>query len=266
MSEQDATEELLAPFRDQPQAAGVITDFDGTLAPIVEDPDRARPLPEAADVLHRLAHRYGRVAVISGRPVAYLAEHLRADDCGEGSGCEGLVLAGLYGLERTEGAEVTTDPEVEKWRPVVAELVERGEDEAPAGVIVETKGLSVTLHYRKAPDQADWAERWATEQGERTGLAVHPGRMSQELRPPIDVDKGSVLSELAEGLAAVSFLGDDVGDLPAFEALDRLGRRSGISTLKVAVRSDEAADELLERADVQVDGPEGALDLLRRLL
>jgi trehalose 6-phosphate phosphatase len=266
MSGEDRTEELLAPFRDQPESAGVITDFDGTLAPIVKDPDRARPLPEAADVLHRLSHRYGRVAVISGRPVAFLAEHLRADECQEGSGCEGLLLAGLYGLERTEGAEVTTDPEVEKWRPVVGELVERAEAEAPSGVVVETKGLSVTLHYRKAPDQAEWAERWAAEQGERTGLAVHPGRMSQELRPPVDVDKGSVLGELAEGLAAVGFLGDDVGDLPAFDALDRLGRRSGVATLKVAVRSDEAAEELLDRADVQVDGPEGALDLLRRLL
>jgi trehalose 6-phosphate phosphatase len=266
MSGPDPADEHLAPFLDQPGAAGVITDFDGTLAPIVDDPEEARPLPEAADVLHRLARRFGRVAVVSGRPVSFLVEQLHTEDCGEGSGCEGLVLAGLYGLERTEGAEVTTDPEVEEWRSLVSDLVGQAEDEAPPGVFVETKGLSVTLHYRKAPDQADWAERWATEQGERTGLAVHPGRMSQELRPPIDVDKGSVVTELAGGLDAVGFLGDDVGDLPAFAALDRLARDKGVATLKVAVRSVVAADELLDQADVQVDGPEGALELLRRLL
>ncbi len=244
----------------------MITDFDGTLAPIVDDPEQARPLPEAADVLHRLAHRFARVAVVSGRPVAFLAEHLRTDECGEGSGCEGLLLAGLYGLERVEGADVVTDPEVEEWRSVITELVALAEEQAPPGVIVETKGLSLTLHYRTAPEQRDWVEKWASEQAERTGLAVHGGRMSKELRPPIDVDKGSVVRELAEGLKAVCFLGDDVGDLPAFAALDGLAEDAGVSTLKVVVRSEEATDELLAHADVAVDRPEGALELLSRLL
>ena len=256
----------LAPLLDDPRAAGVISDFDGTLAPIVEDPERARPLPDAAELLHRLAHRFGRVAVVSGRPVSFLAEHLNTDQCGEGSGCESLVLAGLYGLERVEGADVVTDPKVERWRSVISELVERAEEEAPDGVTVETKGLSATLHYRKAPEHEDWVHSWARQQGERTGLSVHGGRMSQELRPPVDVDKGSVVRELAEGLGAVCFVGDDVGDLPAFAALDGLAEESGVATLKVVVRSEEATDELLEQADVHVDGPEGALDLLRRLL
>ncbi|MDP9070328.1 MAG: trehalose-phosphatase [Actinomycetota bacterium] len=266
MDQQDLRPARLAPLLEHPESAGVITDFDGTLAPIVDDPEQARPLPDAPAVLHRLAHRFGRVAVVSGRPVAFLAEHLRTDECGEGSGCEGLVLAGLYGLERVEGADVVTDPEVEKWRSVVSELVELAEEQAPPGVIVETKGLSLTLHYRTAPEQRDWARRWVGEQGERTGLASHGGRMSEELRPPIDVDKGSVVRDLAEGLRAVCFLGDDVGDLPAFAALDRLAEEAGVSTLKVVVRSEEATDELLGQADVTVDRPEGALELLNRLL
>ncbi len=256
----------LAPLLEDPAASGVITDFDGTLAPIVDDPDRARALPDAADVLHRLAHRFGRVAVVSGRPVSFLAEQLRTEECGEGSGCEGLVLAGLYGLERVQGADVITDPEVEKWRSVVTDVVARAEEQAPPGVVVETKGLSATIHYRKAPEHEDWVHGFAGQEAERTGLVVHGGRMSEELRPPVDVDKGSVVRELAEGLRAACFLGDDVGDLPAFAALDHLAEEDGVATLKVVVRSEEATDELLGQADVEVDGPEGALDLLKRLL
>ena len=64
---------------------------------------------------------------------------------------------------------------------------------------------------------------------------------------------------------AANFLGDDVGDIPAFDALDRLAAR-GLAVAKVAVRSDESATDLVARADVLVDGPAGALEWLRSLL
>jgi trehalose 6-phosphate phosphatase len=89
--------------------------------------------------------------------------------------------------------------------------------------------------------------------------------MSYELHPPIDVDKGTALHDLADGLDAVCFLGDDRGDLPAFAELERLAA-DGVVTARIAVRSDEAPDELLERADLVVNGPEGARDVLRQLL
>ena len=87
--------------------------------------------------------------------------------------------------------------------------------------------------------------------------------MSIELHPPIRVDKGTAVITIADGLQAVCFLGDDVGDLPAFDALDQLAV-SGIEVARIAVRSAEAPDELLDRADLVVDGPSGAYDLLRR--
>jgi trehalose 6-phosphate phosphatase len=264
VSSAEVDRSTLAAFVDHPDAAGVVTDFDGTLAPIVDDPAEARPLAESVEVLHRLAHHYGRVAVVSGRPASFLARHLRVEDCDEGPACEALVMAGVYGLERVEGGEVVTDESVEGWRDVVAEVVSRTEDAAPPGVEVENKGLSAVIHYRTAPDQADWCEDWAESEAERTGLAHHPGRMSHELRPPVEVDKGSVVTDLAAGLDAVCFFGDDVGDLPAFVALDRLAEE-GVTTLKVVASSDEAAPELVETADVVVDGPEGALEVLRRL-
>jgi trehalose 6-phosphate phosphatase len=88
--------------------------------------------------------------------------------------------------------------------------------------------------------------------------------MSVELRPPLEADKGTVTAQLATGLEAVCFLGDDRGDLPAFAALSELAT-AGVHTLAVAVASDEAPDELLQAADVVVQGPEEALSLLEVL-
>ena len=82
----------LAPWRSAPGSAGVLTDFDGTLAPIVDDPEAARPLDGVAPVLARLGLRYRVVAVVSGRPVAYLLDRLGSP--------KGVTLVGLYGLEK----------------------------------------------------------------------------------------------------------------------------------------------------------------------
>jgi trehalose 6-phosphate phosphatase len=252
----DEAGRLLAPFLEQPDRAGVLTDFDGTLSAIVPDPAAARPLPGVADALHQLAGRFGRVAVISGRPAAFLAEHL-------GGGGDALVLSGLYGLERVEGDRVVEDPEAAQWRPAIDEAAEGAEGEAPPGLFVERKGLSVTLHWRRAPEHEAWAKEWAAATAERTGLAVHGGRASAELRPPLSRDKGTMVEELGAGLEAVCFMGDDTGDLPAFAALQRL---PAAHTVAVAVTSEEAPPELTEAADLVVEGPDGALALLRRLL
>ena len=251
---------LLAPFLAAPHRAGVLTDFDGTLSPIVEEPASARPLPEAVDVLHRLAARYARVAVVSGRPAAFLAQRLRA------AAAPGLVLSGLYGMEYAQGDQVTTNPLAEEWRVVVHRVACEAEEQAPPEVHVERKGLSVTLHYRTCPEQAVWVRTWTEAQAARTGLLVHPARMSDELRPPVEIDKGTVVAELAAGLSAVCFLGDDVGDLPAFAALDRLRDKDGVATLKVVVASPEAPRALIDEGDVVVDSPAAALDVLERLL
>ena len=74
-----------------------------------------------------------------------------------------------------------------------------------------------------------------------------------------------MIEQAAAGLDAVCFFGDDVGDLPAYDALDRLSA-AGKTTVKVAVSTVEAPVPLLERADLVVDGPLGALDVLHRLL
>lgn len=250
---------LLAPFIADPARSGVLTDFDGTLSPIVDEPEVARPLPGVVGVLHRLSETYGRVAVVSGRPAAFLARRLKL------AAAPRLMASGLYGMEYAQGDAVTTNPLAEEWRDVVETAACEAEEQVPREVHVERKGLSVTLHYRTCPEHAVWVRRWAEEHVARTGLVLHPARMSDELRPPVEVDKGTVVTELASGLRAVCFLGDDVGDLPAFDALDRLGK-DGVATLKVVVVSAEAPRALVDAGDVVVEGPAAALGLLQRLL
>jgi len=246
--------DLLAPFRAEPEASGVFSDFDGTLAPIVDDPAAARPLAGVVDVLARLARRYGRVGVISGRPAAFLGQYL---------GGRGLFLSGLYGLELVDDdGEVRAIEEAEPWRAVIEKVVAAAD---AARMEVERKGLAVTVHYRTDRSREEAVRGWVEEQVAATDLAVHPARMSYELRPPIKLDKGTVLARAAEGRRQVCFLGDDVGDLSAFDALDRLAAE-GVTVVKVGVESEEAPPELLDRADLTVKGPEGSLSVLRALL
>lgn len=252
----------LVAFTSAPRDAGIITDFDGTLAPIMLDPSRAVAVEGAVEVLHALADRYGRVAVVSGRPVEFLGERLRV----AGRDDIGIVVSGLYGLERMERGHTMIHPAALPWIDTVREVIALAEAEAPDGVRVERKGLSMTIHVREALQHEDWARSFAATASAATGLSLHDARRSYELRPPVEIDKGTVVGELTDGLRAACFIGDDYGDLPAFDALDRLTADCGAASLKVGVLSDEAPAELIARADVLVDGPQGTLDLLRRLL
>lgn len=245
----------LAGLRRDPASTGVFTDFDGTLSPIVTDPATAAPVPGVPDLLAALAGRYSVVAVISGRPVSFLAEHLPPS----------VLAVGLYGLETRRDGVVEIDPVAEPWRPVIVDAVARARAGAPPEVLVEPKGLSVSLHYRTAPQLEGRVVALADEVARATGLVARPAKRSVELQPPVDRDKGTVLRGLAAGLSAGCYLGDDLGDVAAFTALDQLAAQ-GFHAVKVAVRGEEAPPALVDAADVVVDSPEGAADLLRTLL
>jgi trehalose 6-phosphate phosphatase len=244
----------LAPFLARPGDAGVVLDFDGTLSPIVPDPASARPVEGAVELLAALAARFGLVAVVSGRPTAFLRELLPPE----------VVLCGLYGLEVVRDGHRTDHPDAAAWRPVVEEAARRAAVEGPDRMAVEPKGLSLTLHYRRHPELAAAVAAWAEREAARSGLEARPAKMSVELHPPIAADKGTAVESLAGGLGAVCYVGDDRGDLPAFDALDRLAAR-GVHVLRVAVASPEAPPELSGRADVSLNGPDAVLDFLRRL-
>jgi trehalose 6-phosphate phosphatase len=245
---------VAAPFVADPSRAALLFDVDGTLAPIVTDPDAARPLSAAVDRLRRLAVTYRLVGAVSGRSVAFLAEHLPP----------GLALSGLYGLETLVDGVLVDHPEADRWRPAIASAAARALREGPDAMVVEPKGLSITLHYRTDPSLEDEVLGWAHTTGQELGLEVRPAKMSVELHPPIDSDKGTALEELVGDSAAVLYAGDDRGDLPAFDALDRLAAR-GVHTARVAVGSHEAPPELVARADLVLPDPDAVVALLDAL-
>jgi trehalose 6-phosphate phosphatase len=253
-----------------PARSAVVTDFDGTISAIVDDPAGARALAGAADRLKALARRFGVVAVVSGRPVSFLTHQLAPtgrrkdpDPAVSGSATRGVRFVGLYGLEWSDGdGGVVSHPGTERWGPVVTDTAGRLRSDAPPGVVVEPKGLAVTLHWRQAPEAEAWSVAASGAESARTGLQAHHGRMSIELRPPLAVDKGSVTRGLVEGCAAACYLGDDLGDLPAFSALADLRAEQHMITVSVAVVDDESPAEVREAADVTVSGPGEALALL----
>jgi trehalose 6-phosphate phosphatase len=220
----------------------------------VPSAEAARPLPGVGDLLADLVGRFGVVAIVSGRPVAFLREHLPPM----------VELYGLYGLESVLEGELAHHPEAFAWQGVVDQVVADAHSSGPA-VDVEHKGMSLTLHFRRHPKEAAAAEAWAGEAADRSGLLLRHAKMSIELHPPVAVDKGSIVEARAAGCAAALYAGDDAGDLPAFAALDRLSER-GVTSLKVAVRTPDASPAVLAAADLQVDGPAGAVDLLRQLI
>ncbi|MGD0312524.1 MAG: trehalose-phosphatase [Acidimicrobiales bacterium] len=264
-----AVRSALAPLLVRPAATAVVTDFDGTVSPIVENPSEARPLDGVAETLASLARRFAVVAVVSGRSVSFLEQRLVVTDpeaVGDPAStgpAHRVQLVGLHGLERL-GADgrITVEPEAERWHHVVIDTAERLRHGAPAGVLVEPKGLAVTVHWRHAPDAVDWVESTVAREVERTGLGAHGGRFSVELRPPVDVDKGSVIRGLTGSCEAACYFGDDLGDMPAFEALAALSTEVGMRTVSVAVVDDESNPLVAESADVTVAGPTEALAAL----
>jgi trehalose 6-phosphate phosphatase len=256
----------------------LLTDFDGTLSPIVADPQAARPLPGAVQLLSSLAGDLGVVGVVSGRPVSFLVDRLGGGRepagpgatgpgrAGSAAAAHGLRLAGLYGLEQVgSDGEIHTSPEAERWRPVLDELADAARSDGPPGLVVEHKGLAVTLHWRHAPRAGPrWAAGFLEDRVQPAGLVAVGGRKSVELLPPAVGDKGTVVAAWATGCDAAAYLGDDRGDLPAFRALDELAR-SGTTVRKVAVAGPDVPHALTSAADVVVRGPEGALALLSAL-
>ena len=256
----------LARLASAPERAGFVTDFDGTLAPIVNDPERARAVPAALEALGVLAKRLALVAVVSGRPVAFLRDHAAVD---------GVVLVGQYGLEAVVDGEVVVDPRVEPFIGAVAAAADEAARVWPE-LFVERKGdVAFTVHWRTAPGAEPHPDALA-DLAARHGLETQPGRMACELRPPLPVDKGAAVARLLDEHAmveTVAFAGDDRGDLPVFDRFDELSRLSDdavadpdVWCIRIAVRSSEAPPELVQRADLIVDGPADLAELLVELV
>ena len=241
-------------------------DFDGTLAPIVDDPEQAYADPAAVAALGRLGERVGAVAVITGRPVRTAVRLGGFDTVAElGS----MVVLGQYGVERWDAARnsYVVPPAPAEIQAVADELPGLLESLDLSEVRVEHKGRAVGVHTRTLADPAaafGRLEAPVRALADRYGLRVEPGKNVWEIRAP-GMDKGAALRSVVTetGAKQVVFAGDDLGDLPAFEAVQAL-RTEGLAGLLVCSASYEE-DALVEISDVILDGTAGVAEWLTAL-
>lgn len=258
----DALQAVLA----HPGSTLLASDFDGTLAPIIDDPEHAYADPTAIRALGRLGPQVAGIAVITGRPVRTA---VRLGALTTVPGLESMVVLGQYGVERWDAAgDRYQEPpapagiaDLEAALPGL--LAELGLSE----VRVEHKGRAIGLHTRGLADSTGAMARLSGPVGElatRHGLHLEPGKNVLEVRPP-GMDKGAALRTLVAetGARQVIFIGDDLGDLPAFREAISL-REQGIAALLISSASHEE-DALSALADLEVDGPAGVADWLASL-
>ncbi|MCW2711878.1 MAG: trehalose 6-phosphatase [Marmoricola sp.] len=246
-------------------------DFDGTLAPIVDDPEDARIHPDAGEVLVALAAQVRAVAVITGRPARQALDLGGLEGVGNAIGEAGreLFVLGQYGNERwssTQRRVISPKPPrgIATFMGELPRLMRRAD---AADAWVEEKGLAVAVHTRRLEDPQGAFERLLpvlSEAAKSHDLDVEPGRWVVEVRAH-GMHKGAAVRRLIEELEARAFVfcGDDLGDIEAFKAIEEL-RGEGFPSLLVCSASDEQT-ALAEMADVVVPGPDGVLDLLREL-
>jgi trehalose 6-phosphate phosphatase len=255
----------LAPLAEEPGRAAILTDVDGTLAPIVERAEEAAVPAAAREALAALAERYALVGCISGR---------RAEEARRLVGLDSLAYAGNHGLELLLPGDETPqpDPSVAGREGEAAEFLAAMEDGQleTTGLRQEDKGPIQALHWRGAPDEAaaeSRAREIAIEAG-KAGLEPRWGRKVLELRPLGGGGKdGAVASLLAdERLDRAIYAGDDRTDLDAFRRLRELQEEGRLSAaVCVGVLSAEGPAELAEECDLTVEGLDGWLAILEWL-
>jgi len=246
-------------------------DFDGTLAPIVDDPEAAHIHKDAGQVLVDLAEQVRAVAVVTGRPARQALDLGGLESVGNAIGDAGkeLFVFGQYGNERWS----STNRRVISPRPphglatFLGELPRFLRRAGAEDAHVEEKGLAVAIHTRRMRDPERATEVLLPLLRDLAGshdLVVEPGRNVVEVRSP-GMHKGLVVERIVEelGAGAFCFAGDDLGDMEAFEAVTALGR-GGMPTLLVCSASTEQS-ALVPMSDLVVHGPDGVMAFLRQL-
>jgi len=238
----------------------VFLDFDGTLAPIVDDPDDAAAPPRAREAVQRLV-RSCSVAIVSGRDLQDVMSRVDVD---------GLWFAGSHGFElQAPDGEHHEQQAVDEAIPALDEAEEalRRELGDLHGVRVERKHVAIAVHTRGADEATtERAEAAVDRLGEeRKELRVTGGRAVKELRPDIDWDKGTALRWVLDRILddrdappmVPVYAGDDLTDEDALRTVQRDG-------IGIVVASDEHGDRTTF-AHVKVDGPDELRELLERL-
>lgn len=252
----DQAEEFHRAAAADPSQVLVALDFDGTLSEVVPDPTRAYIHPEAREALGRLIDRVAQVAVITGRPVDQVTEL----GCLDKRLLAKLIILGQYGAERLDatGSHVPEAPQ--SVRRALAELQPLVEEHP--GLFLEDKRHALGVHTRRAAaGTLERIEGNVVEVAARHQLDIEPGKEVLELRAH-RISKGDTLQMLMRevGATIVAMVGDDLGDVPAFDVVRR--HQAAGSHGVVVVSGSLERPELADRADILCHGPAGVADWL----
>lgn len=254
---QDAKNTLLKTFIASTRI-GIITDMDGTLAPIVPVPSDAAPTDRNRALLEKLHTQVALVAVVSGRAAADVRERVNLPH---------LVYSGNHGLERWENGEVVVAPAVEPYLDALQRAKTAIEARQPSGMWVEDKSATLSVHYRNTDDPQQTAQDYLPVMhsiAREHDLRVFQGRMIFELRPPLEMHKGTVFQQLIDehNLESAIFLGDDTTDADALKMAQTLRESGRVYALGVGVQSADTPSVVIESADLLVEGVPGVEALL----
>lgn len=241
---------ILAPLVGLPRV-GLVTDVDGTISPIVAHPEDAQVTPRSRDLLAALRQTLALVAVVSGRGAADVRDRVGLPD---------LVYAGNHGLEWWRDGKIELAPGAARFRPALEAVLAALRDYGLApGMQIEDKGATVSIHYRRAADPSAILEQYTPllqSLVNQHGLALFPGRMIFELRPPLDVNKGTAFRQLVEvfRLDGAVYLGDDITDADALRAARDLREAGRCVAVGLGVESDHTPAAVRENADLFLSG------------
>ncbi len=234
----------------------ILLDFDGTLAPIVAHPDMAALDPNHRRIIEALSTKQGaRVAIVSGRGAADVRKRVSI---------AGIHYAGNHGMEIFGPGVEEVSPEARAARPALVRIASalQRELEFFSGVVLEDKGLSLTVHYRQAARDHVAAIRTRVESliESEPDLKLTYGKEVVEVRPDVESDKGRAVEFLLDAFAVppgapVIYIGDDRTDEDAFAVLRERAGGVGIvvgdpcpsDTLAIAcLRTTEEVGQLLD--------------------
>ena len=253
-----APDDWIESFKKDPRHSGIFLDFEGTISDISSASTADRLDPRAEEPLSALSRRYP-ICVMSGRRVADLADQV---------GLPRINYIGAQGMEWMED-EARIDPEVLPYLPTLNRAREelRGAFADLPGISIEDKLVSISVYFRGNPDDVDDAVRLVEGLADTLGLKLWRGRTTMELRPPVDIDKGTALIRMARGwrLKRALYAGDDLTDVYAFRGLRYLMKEGGFDGIAIAVLTGETPIELEAVADITVDGTSCLLSLLSKL-
>ncbi len=254
--------EAIEPLRADSAHAAVLFDIDGTLAPIVRHASDAHVPEDTRRQLISLAKRYAIVGCVSGRS---------ADVARQMVGIGSIAYVGNHGAELlAPGADgIVLDRRVAAYAGRVRAFAAEADTATlqRLRVRLEDKGVVVAFHWRGAPDEeaAAAAVGQIADAAQAAGLATHRGRKVLEVRPPVPIDKcrGVALLLGRRHPTVGLYAGDDTTDVDAFRGLRQA---VGEGAVCVAVGSEESPAELLDAADLVVEGTDGVRELLDQLL